>query len=140
MRHIIAALSMLAATTGTAFAVDATFLGASTYTASAKDCAKHRAVATGAAKRSLTTVPDTLSAKGYQSWEGGCTIKAIAPNKLRQAIGVKSWTVDLICGEGAIENQAVRETWRLNKNGSLTVSGKGKSQTYSVCAVQAKKR
>jgi hypothetical protein len=138
MRTILTTAALLLALIPTAYAAEATFLGKSTYTASAGDCEKLQALARGAAKPSLTTVPDTLTAKGYRSWEGGCTIANVKANRVRQAVGIKSWTVNLVCGEGAVENQQSRETWRQNRDGSITVTGASKSQRFSVCAIPGK--
>jgi hypothetical protein len=73
-----------------AYAADAAFLGKSTYTSSTDDCSKLQAIARGTLKPSLTSVPETLSAKGYKSWEGACTVASTKPNRVDRRLASKA--------------------------------------------------
>jgi hypothetical protein len=131
IRFTLCAMVMLLPSVASA-ETQARFLGGNTYVASAKSCAMLKKLATGT-PRNLGSVPQTLDAKGYHSWEGGCTIAKITP----RLPGI-SWTVNLVCSEGATENQKVTETWTRNRTNSLIVAFKGRRQTYTVCEAGAK--
>jgi hypothetical protein len=107
--------------------VQATFLGTTVYTTTA-DCPLLKKLATGT-PRSLTTVPETLTAKGYQSWEGGCSFTNIV-----ERYNGRLWTVSMRCSEGAIENQPRTEVWRKLANGSLTVTAGKTPTTLIACS------
>lgn len=65
--------------------------------ATEEGCAKLAALGTGTA-RSVETVPETLTADGYQTWEGGCTFTSIEETEKGRA-----WTVKTSCFESADE-------------------------------------
>ena len=108
--------------------VQATFLGTATY-ATRAGCAKLKKLAAGT-PRNLNTVPETLDAKGFLSWEGGCTI-----SKINERVTGKTWTVQLKCSEGAEENVTSTETWTKAPDGSILVNDKGKATRFYACPV-----
>ena len=129
---LIAALAAAAMTaTATAADVEAKFLGTATY-ASAKGCEQLKALASGT-PRNLNTVPETLTAKGYLGWEGGCTIE-----RVQEQVKGKRWLVSLRCSEGAEENKRHKETWEKAPDGALLVSFKKKRERLVACPVVPK--
>jgi hypothetical protein len=120
----VAALTALIS--ASAMAAEATFLGGATYT-TAKDCRKLKALAAGG-PRNIQTAPETLTAKGYLSWEGGCTIDKITAGKASN-----TWTVNLRCHEGAEENQLRTEVWTRQSDGSLMSAFKDEKTKYIAC-------
>ena len=127
MKPVLVAAVLVCAANSAAADVQATFLGTATY-ATRAGCAKLKTLAAGT-QRNLNTVPETLDAKGFMSWEGGCTIATINERVLG-----KAWTVQLKCSDGAEENVASIETWTKASDGSILVKDKGKSTRFFVCA------
>lgn len=126
---LLAALAAAGLTTAAAGAdVEAKFLGTATYS-SAKGCAKLKALASGT-PRNLNTVPETLTAKGYLGWEGGCAIE-----RIQEQVKAKRWLVSLRCSEGAVENRRHRETWEKAPDGAILVSFKKQRERYVACPV-----
>ena len=109
--------------------VDAGFLGATVYTTAA-DCPLQKKLVAGG-PRNLNTVPETLSAKGYRSWEGGCTFTNIV-----ERYKGRLWTVSMRCSEGATENLPRTEVWRKAADGSLTVTADKKPTVLIACAIE----
>jgi hypothetical protein len=109
--------------------VEASFLGASVYTTPA-DCPLYKRLAAGG-PRNLSTVPETLTAKGYKSWEGGCRFTNVV-ERYKDRI----WTVSMVCGEGAIESQQRTEVWRRQPDGSLTVTRDKTASSLMACATE----
>ncbi len=109
--------------------VDAGFLGTTVYTTAA-DCPLYRAIAAGG-PRNLNTVPETLSAKGYRSWEGGCRFTNIV-----ERYKGRLWTVSMRCSEGATENLPRTEVWRKAADGSLTVTADKKPTVLIACTIE----
>jgi hypothetical protein len=132
MRTVLVATILVSLSAPAAHAVEATFLGTGTY-ATPGDCSKVAKLATGAPRR-LNSVPETLTARGYMSWEGGCTIEKVVPK-----VAGKSWTVSLSCSEGAIENAKSKETWVRNTDGSWLISGQYRKARLVACAIPKKK-
>ncbi len=132
VRTLFLTAVLLAADTSAASAVEATFLGTSTY-ATPADCKKVAKLAAGA-PRNLNSVPETLTAKGYQGWEGGCSIEKFVP----KGAG-KSWTVSLLCSEGSIENAKSTQTWTKGADGSLTVVAGREKTRFVACSAPNKK-
>ena len=127
MRKILVSVAALTALISTsAIAAEATFLGSTTYT-TAKDCRKLKVLAAGG-PRNITTSPETLTAKGYQSWEGGCTIDKITAGK-----PANTWTVNLRSHEGAEENQLRTEVWTRQSDGSMISAFKAEKTKYIAC-------
>lgn len=133
MRTLLLATFFAAGFTAGAIAADveAKFLGAATYS-SAKGCSQLKALASGT-PRNLNTVPETLTAKGYLGWEGGCAIERIA-----EQVKGKRWTVSLRCSEGAVENQRHQETWEKAPDGAILISFKKNRERYVACPVVPK--
>lgn len=125
---LFAAAIALVATGSSALAdVEAKFLGKSTYS-TARGCQMLKALAAGAT-RNLNTVPQTLDATGYHSWEGGCEIERIA-----EQVKGKRWLVALHCHEGAASRRQ-HETWERAPDGALLVTLDKKKYRYTQCPV-----
>jgi hypothetical protein len=103
-------------------------LGRSVYT-TAKDCPLYKKLAAGG-PRNLNTVPETLTAQGYRSWEGGCTFTNIV-----ERYKGRLWTVSMRCSDGAIENRPRTEVWRKAADGAITVSADKTVTTLIACAI-----
>lgn len=133
MRTLLLATFFAASLTSGALSADveAKFLGAATYS-SAKGCSQLKALASGT-PRNLNTVPETLTAKGYLGWEGGCAIE-----RIQEQVKAKRWTVSLRCSEGAVENQRHQEIWERAPDGALLISFKKKRERYVACPVVPK--
>lgn len=105
--------------------VRATFLGNEVYTL-AGGCEKLKALAAGT-PRSLTTVPESLSASGFDGWEGGCAFRRITEVK-KGAL----YKATLACGEAADE-WTETDTFALSADrATVTVTVLGKSRKTSV--------
>lgn len=110
--------------------VQATFLGKTTYT-TPSDCTKLKALAAGG-PRNIATVPEVLTAKGYLSWEGGCTIKSYTERR-----SGRLWSVSLRCSEGAVENELRTEVWRKTDDGTLRVTHGRETVDMIACTTKA---
>jgi hypothetical protein len=119
MRLVSFFLATLASTGAVQAEVRATFLGGSTFAT----------IATGT-PRNLDTVPETLTATGYRSWEGGCTI-----DKISERLAGKTWRVTLRCSEGAEENVRSTETWTRASDGSILVAANRKTTRFVACPI-----
>lgn len=122
----IAALAVLASAGAMAKPKQAaTFLGSATY-AMDGGCEKRRALAAGG-PRNIGTVPETLTASGFDGWEGGCSFERITEvqkGKLYKAV--------LACGESADE-WTETNTFALSDGGAtVTVRVLGKEKKTSV--------
>lgn len=128
------AIALLAALAVPAFAADADFLGAGTY-ATADGCNKLKALSEGG-DRNISTVPETLTAKGYHGWEHDCSFKTVTAVE-----GGTSWKVVIACEEG--EN-AWDETQVISKTGDNTfevkAEGEDEATAYAVCEAPAAKQ
>jgi hypothetical protein len=127
MRKLIVTLVLLISSAPCAFAAEATFLGKATY-ATSQGCAQVAQLAAGR-QRNLNSVPETLTAKGYLSWEGGCRFDKITP-----IVANRSWVVTTSCSEGAEENVKSTETWTKAADGSIMVNAGGKKTRFVACA------
>jgi hypothetical protein len=132
MRIALVATILLALAIPSAHAVEAAFLGTTTY-ATPAGCAKVARLAAGI-PRNLNSVPETLTAKGYMSWEGGCTIEKITPK-----VAGKSWSIVISCSEGAEESVKSTETWTSGDDGSILINAQGKKTRFVACAASKKK-
>jgi hypothetical protein len=103
----------------------ARFLGEGTY-ATAEGCAKLKALAAGT-PRNLNTVPETLTASGYQGWEHSCSFTSIKP--IRKD---KTWRVGTQCMEGAERWQAV-EAFERQPDGSFKITSDKKTTSFVRC-------
>lgn len=66
--------------------------------------------------RNVATVPETLDADGFHTWEGGCTFVAI-----RETEQGHEWVATMSCAEGA-EEWGETDTFLLDpSNGRITV-------------------
>lgn len=108
----------------------ATFLGDGTY-ATAEGCAKLKALAAGT-PRNLNTVPETLTASGYQGWEHSCSFTSIKP--IRKD---KTWRVGTQCMEGPQRWQAV-EAFERQADGSIKITSEKTTTTFVRCQTGAK--
>ena len=131
MRTMIVAV-LVAATPTTALAgAKARFLGEDTYS-TVEGCAKLKALASGA-PRNLNTVPETLTASGYQGWEHNCYFTSIKP--IRKD---KTWRVGTQCMEGPERWQAV-EAFERQPDGSFKITSSNKTTSFVRCAVGKRK-
>ena len=79
-------------------------------------CEKLAALAAGG-PRNVETVPETLTAKGFDNWEGGCAFTSIQEKEKGRV-----WTAKLSCGQSADEWEET-DTFELDpKDGSLKVT------------------
>lgn len=135
MRHPILLIALSLAAAGPASAEEtAAFLGSQTYTTT-EGCEKLKALGAGG-DRNISTVPETLSAKGFDGWEHNCTFKSVT-----EAEAGKSWKVVTSCEEGESQWD---DTQVFEKAGDTTykVLGEGEEEAtvYTVCdAPPAKK-
>lgn len=127
LKAVALSVVVIAAASPSRADVEAKFLGAATYS-TVKGCQKLKALAAGAT-RNLNTVPETLDAKGYHGWEGGCEIERIA-----EQVKGKRWLVALHCHEGAESNRQ-HETWEKAPDGALLVTLNKKKLRYTQCPV-----
>lgn len=135
-RNILAVTFTMSVLAGSAFAQEttATFLGSATY-ATAEGCEKLKALAAGG-NRNISTVPEVLSATGYQGWEHGCAFKTVT-----EADAGKSWKVVTSCEEGDSQwddTQVIEKTGE----GTFKVTGEGEEEPtlYAVCDAPAAKK
>lgn len=124
---VVMGLALVAASAIANADVEAKFLGKSTYS-TARGCQMLKALAAGA-PRNLNSVPQTLDARGYRSWEGGCEIE-----RVQEQVTGKRWLVALRCHEGA-ESQRQHETWEKAPDGALLVTLNKKKYRYTQCPV-----
>lgn len=132
---LILALSCSTCLAGPAMADDAAaFLGTSTY-ATVEGCEKLKALAAGG-DRNISTVPETLSSKGYTGWEHGCAFKSIT-----ESAPGKSWKVVTSCEEGESQWEDTQVMEKVGE-GSFKVMGEGEEEAtvYAVCDAPAAKQ
>lgn len=112
----------------------AAFLGSGTY-ATAEGCDKLKALAAGG-DRNISTVPETLTAKGFDGWEHSCTFTSVA-----ETAPGKSWKVVASCEEGESEWEDVQF---VDKVDDKTFKVKGEedkeAMVYAVCDAPAAKQ
>lgn len=133
MRVMLFTIGALVAGATGSQAAEASFLGSNVY-ATPAGCAKLAKLAAGA-PRNLNSVPETLTAKGYETWEGGCTI-----DKITTTAAGKSWRVAVSCSEGADEGIKSTETWTRAADGSILVNAQGKKTRFVVCTAHTSKK
>jgi hypothetical protein len=105
--------------------VKATFI-AGTW-ATEDGCEKLVKIAAGT-PRSVETVPETLSAAGYDTWEGGCTF-----SEVKETAPGQKWAVKTLCVDGPEEWSDV-ETMEFDAAGKrLTVTVEDKSTLFVRC-------
>lgn len=124
--HVAAAILLIASGPPAVAETRARFLGDGTY-ATAEGCTKLQALANGA-PRNLNTVPETLTAAGYQGWEHSCTFSSI-----KQIRKDKTWRVGTRCVEGPERWQTV-EAFERRADGSFDVTGDKKTMRFVRCA------
>lgn len=105
----------------------ADFLGAQTY-ATAEGCEKLKALAAGG-DRNISTVPETLTAQGFEGWEHSCTVKSVQEVKTGTA-----WKVVTGCSEGESQWDDTQVFERTGET-SFKVTGDGEEQAtdFAVC-------
>lgn len=94
-----------------------TFLGPGTY-ASPEGCRKIKALEAGA-PRNVSSVPETLTAEGFESWEGGCEFL-----KITEVEKSRRWQASMACNEGPEETVEI-DTFTRNADGSFNVQVEG---------------
>jgi hypothetical protein len=90
-------------------------------------CEALAAIKAGAPKN-VSTVPETLSADGFDGWEGGCTFGSI---KVLEA--GKRWSSEMACAEGADEWVETDEFLLDSTSGKITVTVEGKTSVFVRC-------
>lgn len=113
------------ARTGNAAAtVKATFLGAHTYTTDA-GCKKLAAIAAGGPEN-VGTIPETLTADGFSTFEGGCSFLSITDK------GRGVFVARMACSESADESEET-DTFTLLPGDRVNVSVDGKDTMFQRC-------
>jgi len=98
--------------------------------ATEEGCQKLAKIAAGSV-RSVTTVPETLTADGYDTWEGGCTF-----SEIKETAAGRKWSVKTACVESA-EEWSDSETMELDETGKrLTVTVEDKVTVFVPCAAE----
>src|SRR5262245_53254204 len=93
---VLAALpAVLSCTAAHAGDVKATFITGTW--ATVEGCEKVAQLAAGSV-RSVTTVPETLTQDGYETWEGGCTF-----SEINETEPGRKWSIKTACVDGAEE-------------------------------------
>jgi hypothetical protein len=98
--------------------------------ATEEGCRKLAELAAGT-PRSVETVPETLTADGYQTWEGGCTFTSIEETERG-----RTWTVQTSCAEGAEEWSDTERVELDAANGRLEVTVDGKATEFVRCEAE----
>lgn len=95
--------------------------------ATEEGCEKVAKLAAGSV-RSVTTVPETLTQDGYETWEGGCTF-----SEIKEPEPGRKWSVKTACVDGA-EEWSDEETMELDASGKkLTVTVEDKTTVFVRC-------
>jgi hypothetical protein len=90
-------------------------------------CEKLAKLAAGTS-RSVMTVPETLTADGFEGWEGGCSFISI-----KEKSKGRVWVATMACHEAADEWQET-DTFELDpKDQSLTVTVDKKTSRFVRC-------
>jgi hypothetical protein len=126
MRFCSSALALVLLSAGAQSAeVKATFITGTW--ATEEGCEKVAKLAAGSV-RSVTTVPETLTQDGYETWEGGCTFSDI-----KETEPGRKWSAKTACVEGADEWTG-DETMELDASGKkLTVTVEDKTTVFVRC-------
>lgn len=111
---ILGLASALSAGAASAAQVQAPFIDGS-YTMSAAACEKFKAIAAGA-PRNVSSVPWSVSAKGFDSGEGGCTFSKVTERRKG-----KAWAVTARCSEHGPRNPPP-ESYVFTRTGAKTFS------------------
>ncbi len=101
--------------------------------ATEEGCRKLADLAAGT-PRSVDTVPETLTADGYQTWEGGCTFASIEETEKGRA-----WTVKTSCADGPEEWSDTERLELDDANGRLKVTVDGKTTEFVRCEAEKEK-
>lgn len=92
--------------------------------ATEEGCKKQAALDAGA-ERNVESVPETLTADGYQMWEGSCTFTSVEQG------GKGGWTVKTACSQEA-EQWEDTESWVLDPGGARLEVTLGNKKTVFV--------
>jgi hypothetical protein len=109
----------------------AAFLGSATY-ATAEGCDKLKALAAGG-DRNISTVPETLTASGYEGWEHSCRVTAVTETEPG-----KVWKVVTECSEGE-SAWADTQVFEKASDTSFKVMAEGEEEptVFAVCDAPA---
>lgn len=131
-RGSLAILSILIAMAVPAYAdMESMFIGEGTY-ASEEGCRKLAALAAGG-DRNLGTVPETLTAEGFEGWEHRCTFTSIS-----EKIEGRSWVAKMTCTEGDSEDERTTTFEKLDGD-RFKMTTDGETDIYVRCgAVKGK--
>lgn len=132
-RPALAIATVLLTATAASAQETAAFLGTQTY-ATTEGCAKLKALAAGG-DRNISTVPETLSSKGFDGWEHSCTFKSVTENEAG-----KSWKVVSSCEEGESQWDDTQVFEKAGDTFKVLGEGEEEATVYAVCdAPPAKK-
>jgi hypothetical protein len=92
-------------------------------------CAAWAAIEAGG-PRNVETVPETLTADGFSSWEGGCSFVSV-----KEVEESRRWVATMECGE-EVEEWTEEDTFNLDPaSGRISVTVEGKTSVYERCDV-----
>ena len=100
--------------------------------ASGEGCKKLDAIANGGPKN-VGTVPETLTRKGFETWEGGCSFTSI-----KETVTGKTWVAGMACMESADESTET-DTFELLADGRIQVTVEGKTTIFERCKTKEAK-
>lgn len=101
-----------------------------TYVMSDQACHKLKKLAAGT-PRSVSTVPWSLDAGGFKSWEGGCKFK-----KITELSKDREWLVEAACWEAAEQSKEIYTfVRRPDDTFSVRLKGEKTPRTYTRCDV-----
>lgn len=130
MRWLVAMCLVLAGFVSPAAAQQtAGFLGTATY-ATIEGCDKLKALANGG-DRNISTVPETLTADGFEGWEHSCRVTSSTTVEAGQ-----SWRVITACTEGESEWEETQVFEKASET-SFNIKGEGEPMVYAVCDAPA---
>lgn len=89
-------------------------------------CDKLAALEAGGS-RNVETVPETLTAKGFESWEGGCTFAS-----LKETDKGRVYEATMHCSDAA-EEWTETDTFSVGTDQSITVTVDGTSTRFVTC-------
>lgn len=77
--------------------------------------------------RNVTTVPETLTSEGFESWEGGCEFTSI-----KEKVKGRVYEAEMSCTDAA-EEWTETDTFTVEADKSITVTVDQKSTRFVTC-------
>lgn len=91
-------------------------------------CEKLKAIEAGGPKN-IETMPEILTADGFETWEGGCSFISI-----KETQKGRRWVAKMACAEAADEGTEI-DTFDLDpESGKIKVTVEGKTNEYVRCS------